>query len=132
VRTYVAWSRVRRRDAYAYARRILVNHLTDGWRRPLREHATDVLPEGPARADVAEEVSRRRWLVDALNRLTDRERAVIVLRHYFDLPEADVAGELKVTVGTVKSTNARALEKLRISAGSGADADAAVTGGGRR
>jgi DNA-directed RNA polymerase specialized sigma24 family protein len=39
----------------------------------------------------------------------------VVLRHYFDLPEAEVATELGVSVGTVKSTNSRALAKLRIS-----------------
>ena len=36
VRTYAAWSRVRRDDAFAYARRVLVNYLTDRWRRRLR------------------------------------------------------------------------------------------------
>jgi len=116
VRTYAAWSRVRRQDAYAYARTVLVNHVTDGWRRPLREQATGYLPEAVAGGDVAEEVTGRRWLVERLSVLTPRERAVVVLRHYFDLTEADVASELDVTVGTVKSTNARALAKLRVSA----------------
>ena len=37
------------------------------------------------------------------------------MRYFFDLPEATVAGELQITVGTVKSTSARALAKLRIS-----------------
>ncbi|HKT05095.1 MAG TPA: SigE family RNA polymerase sigma factor [Rugosimonospora sp.] len=115
VRTYAAWARVRRRDAYAYARAVLVNHVTDGWRRPLREQATGYLPDRPARTDLAEEVTGRRWLVERLAVLTPRERAVIVLRHYFDLPEVEVASELDITVGTVKSTNARALGKLRVS-----------------
>jgi DNA-directed RNA polymerase specialized sigma24 family protein len=39
----------------------------------------------------------------------------VVLRHYFDLSEADVAAELGITPGTVKSTLARALAKLRVS-----------------
>src|SRR6516162_8639781 len=38
VRTYAAWSRVRRDDAFAYARKVLVNYVTDGWRRRLREY----------------------------------------------------------------------------------------------
>jgi RNA polymerase sigma-70 factor (sigma-E family) len=116
VRTYAAWSRVRRQDAYAYARSVLINHLTDRWRRPLREYSTEQVPERPVADDLAERVTRRRWLMQALAVLTPRERAVIVLRHYFDLPEAEVAYELDVNVGTVKSMNARALAKLRIHA----------------
>ena len=61
----------------------------------------------------AEEVATRRWLVTALGTLTARERAVVVLRHYFDLPEAQVARELDVSVGTVKSTASRGLARLR-------------------
>ena len=115
VRTYAAWSRVRRDDAFAYARRVLVNHVTDRWRRRLREYATGALPDQPARTDVAEEVATRQYLIGALASLTARERAVVVMRYFFDLPEATVAGELQITVGTVKSTSARALAKLRIS-----------------
>jgi len=115
VRTYAAWSRVRRDDAFAYARRILVNHVTDRWRRR-REYATGALPDQAARGDVAEEVTRRRWLIAALGSLTARERAVLIMRYFFDLPEANVAHELHITVGTVKSTSSRALAKLRITA----------------
>jgi RNA polymerase sigma-70 factor (sigma-E family) len=115
VRTYAAWSRVRRDDAFAYARRVLVNHVTDRWRRRLREYATGALPDQPARTDVAEEVATRQYLIGALASLTARERAVVVMRYFFDLPEATVASELQITVGTVKSTSARALAKLRIS-----------------
>ena len=45
---------------------------------------------------------------------------MVVLRHYFDLSEAEVAHELGVTKGTVKSTLARALAKLRVTAENGA------------
>jgi RNA polymerase sigma-70 factor (sigma-E family) len=116
VRTYAAWPRVRRDDAFAYARRVLVNHLTDRWRRRLREYATGALPDHPAQTDVAEEVAQRQWLIGALSSLTGRERAVIVLRYYFDLPEAVVASELQISTGTVKSMSSRALAKLRVSA----------------
>ena len=51
-----------------------------------------------------------------LRTLTDRERQVVVLRHYFDLSEAEVAAELGVARGTVKSTLSRALVKLRVAA----------------
>lgn len=115
VRTYAAWSRVRRADAFAYARRVLVNHVTDRWRMRGREYATDDVPERPELADIAEDVTLRRWLIGALSSLTSRERAVIVMRYFFDLPETIVADELHITVGTVKSTSSRALAKLRVS-----------------
>jgi RNA polymerase sigma-70 factor (sigma-E family) len=114
VRTYAAWSRVRMQDPYAYARAVLVNHSIDGWRRPMREYPTADLPDRAGRTDVAEEVTRRQLLIDALGALTPRERTVIVLRHFFDLPEAAVATELRVSQGTVKSTNSRAMDKLRV------------------
>lgn len=116
-RTYAAWSRVRHKDAYGYARTVLVNHVIDGWRRPIREYATEAMPERPDRHDVSRAVAERAWLTAALKSLTDRERTVVVLRHFFDLAEADVARELGVSVGTVKSTNSRALAKLRVDAG---------------
>jgi RNA polymerase sigma-70 factor (sigma-E family) len=116
VRTYAAWSRVRREDAFAYARRVLINHVTDRWRRRLREYATSELPDQPASTDIAEEVVLRQWLIGALGALTMRERAVLVMRYLFDLPEAIVANELRISAGTVKSTSSRALAKLRVSA----------------
>jgi RNA polymerase sigma-70 factor (sigma-E family) len=115
VRTYASWSRVRRQDAYAYTRAVLVNQVIDAWRRPLREYAAAELPEPPDGQDVANEVARRRWVIDALSTLTPRERAVVVLRYFFDLAEAQVAGELSISLGTVKSTASRALAKLRIT-----------------
>ncbi|GAB3796214.1 SigE family RNA polymerase sigma factor [Micromonospora zhanjiangensis] len=126
VRTYAAWSRIRGADAYGYARTVLVNHLVDGWRRPIREYPSEDLPEQRS-GDVADVVATRRWLLAILGTLSPRERAIVVLRYYFDLSEAQVARELDVSVGTVKSTSSRALEKLRT-----ADADALETNGTRR
>lgn len=127
VRTYAAWPWVRREDAAVYARRVLVNHVTDRWRRRLKEYPTETLPEQPASGDVADEVVRRQWLVRALAALTPREKVVIVMRYLFDLPETAVASDLGITVGTVKSTSSRALAKLRVSA----EETAAVIGGDR-
>ncbi len=116
VRTYAAWSRVRRDDAYAYARKVLVNHVTDRWRRKLREYPAGDLPDRAASPDLADEVALRHWIAGALATLTVRERAVIVMRYLFDLPEATVARDLGITLGTVKSTSSRALSKLRVAA----------------
>jgi RNA polymerase sigma-70 factor (sigma-E family) len=127
-RTYAAWSRVRRDDAFAYTRRVLVNYVTDRWRRRLREYATGDVPEQPAPTDLAEEVALRQWLIGALGGLTLRERAVIIMRYLFDLPEATVAHDLGITLGTVKSTSSRALAKLRVAADA-QESSASVVGG---
>jgi RNA polymerase sigma-70 factor (sigma-E family) len=129
VRTYAAWSRVRRDDAYAYARKVLVNHVTDRWRRRLREYPTGDLPDNPGGPDPADEVALRQWVTGALAALTARERAVVVMRYLFDQPEAAVAKDLGISVGTVKSTSSRALAKLRVRAA--ADAQPQPIGGER-
>lgn len=116
VRTYTAWARIDGGDAYGYARRILVNLHNDWWRRRfLRERPVADVPE-PRRAerDPADGVAVRDGVVAALRALTRRERAVVVCRYYLDLTEQQTADELGVALGTVKSTNARALRKLRI------------------
>src|ERR1700691_3222429 len=116
VRTYAAWSRVRRDDAYAYARKVLVNHVTDRWRRKLREYPAGDLPEQEGTQDLADEVALRHWLTGALATLTVKERAVIIMRYLFDLPEAAVARDLGITVAPAKSTSSRAPAKLRVRA----------------
>lgn len=118
VRTYAHWRRVRRADALAYARRILVNANIDRLRRRRMlevrdgEHGTDLDRVAAAADDRADE---RDEVVRLLRTLTDRERRVVVLRHYFDLSEREVARELDIAPGTVKSTLSRALAKLRVS-----------------
>ena len=113
VRLYASWPRIRTGNAYGYARTVLFNHLADRWRRPIREYASEEIPERRQRDDFAVQVSDRRWLLTLLARLTQRERAIVVMRYYFDLSEAQVADELRLSPGTVKSTSSRALEKLR-------------------
>ena len=120
VRTYAHWRRVRRGDALAYSRRVLVNLNIDRIRR--RHGTTDVgdalIETLPSRPD--NRVDERDEAVRLLHTLTDRERRIVVLRHYFDLSEAEVAEELGVAKGTVKSTLSRALGKLRVAAEDGA------------
>ncbi len=115
-RVYLAWPRVRNGDAFGYARRTLVNLHTD-WRRRLRRRAetlTGSVPEMPVGADHGGELAQRDTIIRSLRRLTVRERAVVVLRYFLDLTEHDTAIELGISIGTVKSTNARALAKLRV------------------
>jgi RNA polymerase sigma-70 factor (sigma-E family) len=113
-RTYRSWNAARDSDPWAYARRVLVNLRIDGWRRTRREvlAAPADLPMAAA-ADHAAVVVARNTVVRALARLPVAQRRVVVLRHLLDLTEPEVARELGISVGTVKSHNARALSRLR-------------------
>ncbi|GAA3452894.1 SigE family RNA polymerase sigma factor [Dactylosporangium matsuzakiense] len=117
VRTYTAWERVDGGDAYAYARRILVNLHSDWWRRlRRRERPVPQVPERTAAGrDPADTALERVGLAKALRALSRRERAVVVLRFYLDLTEQQTAAELGIALGTVKSATARALGKLRVN-----------------
>lgn len=96
-----------------YVRRALVTTYTDWWRRKWTgEVPTEDLPELPA---AGTDLAVRQDVVTALGRLPRGQRAVVVLRFYEDLTEAQTAAALGVTVGTVKSQTARALRALRES-----------------
>ena len=115
-RTYSAWRRIRREDPTAYTRKVLVNLNIDRMRRRrFQEVAEDHAPER-ASEHPGGDLEAREEVVALLRSLGERERAVVVLRHYFDLSEAQVAAELGMPRGTVKSTLARALGKMRVSA----------------
>ncbi|MEU8567875.1 SigE family RNA polymerase sigma factor [Streptomyces pathocidini] len=116
-KTYVAWERIEDHRALdGYVRRALVNTRTSQWRkRKVDEFACDELPEPavvPA-PDPAEQQALRDAMWRAILRLPDRQRAMVVLRYYEDLTEAQTAELLGVSVGTVKSAVSRALSRLR-------------------
>ncbi|MCW2759998.1 MAG: hypothetical protein JWR85_199 [Marmoricola sp.] len=117
VKTYAAWRRVRRGEAYSFARRTLVNTNIDRLRRHrFREVPADERQENSwdtSTRGQTDGVDDTDLIVRLLHGLTPRERRVLVLRHYWDLSEAVVAAELGVSVGTVKSTASRALAKVR-------------------
>ena len=118
VKTYVAWEKIVGTAALdTYVRRIMVNTHISGWRRRRRvdEYPTDELPEEPVDGQMFDcemhEVVQR-----ALDRLPRRMRAAVMLRYYDDMSEPEVAAALGISVGTVKSTVARAVAKLRADA----------------
>lgn len=111
------WPRVRRMEQpRAYARRILVNLALDGSRgRARRRSELEGAPaaaDDPAR-DVLAGLETRAELLDALARLTPRQRSVLVLRYFNDLTEAETAELLGFSPGTVKSNASRGLARLR-------------------
>ncbi|WP_322921880.1 SigE family RNA polymerase sigma factor [Nocardioides renjunii] len=95
----------------AYVRRVLVHENVSRWRRRRwREHSTGDLPDVlAAEPDRAELLAVR----TALATLPPRQRAVIVLRYYEDLSEADIAATLGIAPGTVKSQARDGLARLR-------------------
>lgn len=113
-KAYLSWGRIRDRAAReAYVRATLATTATSWWRRRWHgERATEVLPE-TALPDGGLEVDERDALWRLVLRLPVRQRAVLVLRFYEDLSEAETARTLGLSPGTVKSHTSRALAALR-------------------
>jgi RNA polymerase sigma-70 factor (sigma-E family) len=112
---YLAWDKVRDRGSVdAYVRRIMINENNSWWRRAWRrrEVAHDRVPDRTPVHDAYDEgVAAAVW--DVVQTLPPRARAVVVLRYYEQLTEAETADVLGVSVGTVKSQTSRALAALR-------------------
>jgi len=114
-KAYVAWPRLRDpANAEAYTRKVITNTAITWFRKKswYGERPADHVPETVA-AGHADEVAVRTSLMHALAQLPPRQRAVVVLRYYEDLTEAQAAAVLGCAVGTVKSQGAAALGKLR-------------------
>jgi RNA polymerase sigma-70 factor (sigma-E family) len=100
---------------YAYTRAALANESASWWRR---RRVAETLGDVPLHADRAPgdayaAYDTRDELARAVLGLPPRMRAVVVLRYFDDLSEADTAAALGMTVGSVKSQASRGLERLR-------------------
>ena len=110
VRTWQRWSRVEPGREVAFCRRVMANLATDWFRR--RRFTSDTPPPDRGAPDPFGAVDDHDEIVRALAQLTPRERAMVVLRYFSDLPVDEVAAELGVSAGTVKSTCSRAVARL--------------------
>ncbi|MCU0265572.1 MAG: SigE family RNA polymerase sigma factor [Actinomycetia bacterium] len=114
---YRRWYRLRDPDkAAAYLRQATVNGARSALRR--RGTARRALPRLLPTAtdpDVAAQVTARHTVTDALARLPERQREVLVLRYYADLSEAQIADTLGISRGAVKTHASRGLAALRPS-----------------
>lgn len=124
LKSWRSWDRITG-EPDAYVRTTLVRtYLTDRRRRWHGELPSETLPEQhgstgttgyAATGTSAPDVETRLMLTDAIRALPPQQRAVVVLRYFHDLTEADTARTLGISVGTVKSHHSRALTALRVS-----------------
>jgi RNA polymerase sigma-70 factor (sigma-E family) len=110
------WTKLQRSGSPdAYVRKILYHERISRWR--WSRNRGELLMAQPPEAGADDPTARsvlRLALTDALRQLTSKQRAVIVLRFYEDLPEAEIAQILGCTVGTVRSQTHRSLARLRV------------------
>jgi RNA polymerase sigma-70 factor (sigma-E family) len=104
---------VRHTDPEAYVRKILYRESVSRWRRVKRREILAAAPPDRPVADPGDASDLRLTVRQALRQLTPRQRAVLVLRYFEDLPETQVAQLLGCSVGTVRSQVDRAKAKLR-------------------
>jgi RNA polymerase sigma-70 factor (sigma-E family) len=104
------WSRVRNKDSpEAYVRTTMARQHISWWRRRRREHLTDDVPEG-----IYHDTHSWGELCMSPATLPRKQRAVLVLRYYEDLPDEEIAAILGISRGTVRSQAYRALATLRV------------------
>jgi RNA polymerase sigma-70 factor (sigma-E family) len=113
VKAWFAWNRMRD-NPEPYVRRVMYHTYVSWWRRrSFGEHPSSELPEDPQPDNAQAEVDSRDVVWRALGRLSRGQRAVLVLRYFEDLSEAEIAEVLNISIGTVKSQAAKGLARLR-------------------
>jgi RNA polymerase sigma-70 factor (ECF subfamily) len=126
-KTWLAWGRLHHDSAESFVRTTLVRTYISGQRRRWRgELPHAVLPEVAA-PDQTDQVAERDRLLRALAALPRQTRAILVLRYFEDMSEAQTAAALGCSVGAVKSQASRGLARLR-ALGTLGDGRAASTG----
>jgi RNA polymerase sigma-70 factor (sigma-E family) len=113
--TYRAWDRISDKAAVGgYLRRTMTNLHISAWRRrKLNEYPTEEIPETAADVDTMSGTELRAVLWQALARLPEMQRTMLVLRYYEGRTDPEIADLLGISVGTVKSSIWRSLRRLR-------------------
>ena len=119
IKVYLSWDSIRDHAALeAYTRTVMTRTQLSWWRRPARRELLGVEPSDRAvreqrPTNERHQIDERDELWALLATLGPRQRAVLVLRFYEDLSEAEIARVLGCTTGTVKSQLSRGLARLR-------------------
>jgi RNA polymerase sigma-70 factor (sigma-E family) len=102
-------------NAPAYLRQTVVNRSRSVLRhlKVVQQHPDQAPRTVPGADDDVLRGDRRRAVIDALARLPRRQREVLVLRHYLDLSEREIAETLQISPGAVKSHASRGAVALR-------------------
>lgn len=113
--TYRAWDRISDKAAVGgYLRRTMTNLHISAWRRrKLNEYPTEELPETASDTDAMRGTELRAVLWQALARIPEPQRTMLVLRYYEGRTDPEIAEILGISVGTVKSSIWRSLRRLR-------------------
>src|SRR5262245_38741273 len=113
-RAYPRWRRIRDKPE-PYLRAALANAAANRWRTRSRRVTEVPLDDttDDTRTGHEQQIVEHDRVVRALHELPPRMRAVLVLRYFDDMTEADVAAALRCSVGTVKSQASRGLARLR-------------------
>ncbi|CAG6395557.1 SigE family RNA polymerase sigma factor [Streptomyces cocklensis] len=113
--TYRAWDRISDKAAVGgYLRRTMTNLHISAWRRrKLNEYPTEELPETVGDTDEMGGTELRAVLWQALARLPEQQRTMLVLRYYEGRTDPEIADILGISVGTVKSSIWRSLRRMR-------------------
>ncbi len=114
LRLYPRWLRVSAADVpLAYVRRSMTNTFLNSRRRTGPEVLFADVPDRSHDKDLAGPLSDRALVRDLLADLPPKQRAVLVLRFYEDLSDAQIAAHLGCRQGTVRSIVSRSLGALR-------------------
>ncbi|MEU6574467.1 SigE family RNA polymerase sigma factor [Streptomyces sp. NPDC046805] len=114
-RVYVRWGRIARADnPAAYAQTVLTRTFLAHQRRfsSRRERASDVLPDLPD-PGTSGDTPLRLTLIEALGRLSAKDRAVVVLRYWEDRSIEETAAAMDTSSAAVRTRCVRALARLR-------------------
>lgn len=113
VRVYQRWPRVREMHRpVGYARKVLVSQSSSWWRRRSSHESPGLRADEPDGVDPLRDLDEHERVWAAVLSLPPRQRAVMVLRYYEDLTEAEIAATLDMAPGTVKSHAHAASQRL--------------------
>lgn len=116
VKIYLRWDRVARMEfPEAYAKRLVVRECQSWWRRPSRREAaeSDPLVDSALNADHAGALTERDAILRSIRQLSPKQRTVLVLRYYEDLPDSKIGTLLGMREATVRSHAFHGLARLR-------------------